>query len=147
MAMSEQTIQRLKRATPVGEANAETGGVIAERAGLNRRSGGMRLNAIRAPWLKSRFDPSRGQNLWWRVIDGVVDAEVGPYPADDPIARLRHVVRAHSATPADAWAVDATSGVYLQGRTGLTFGDLRALEQAIRDDVVATLRKSGHLRS
>lgn len=57
-----------------------------------------------------------------------------PPPGDTPLERLRHTVAAHVDTPAHDMAVDATCGIYAEGRTGLTFGDLRELEQAIRED-------------
>jgi hypothetical protein len=51
-----------------------------------------------------------------------------PQPGDDPVARLCHVVELFDDTDPNEFAVLATSNVYDDGeRTGLTFGDLRAL--------------------
>lgn len=76
---------------------------------------------------------------------------LGPHPGDDPIARLKHTLKAHDQTPGHAWAIDATTGIYHEGRTGLTFSDLSALETAIRKDerekIIDQLRRSGHIRS
>lgn len=74
-------------------------------------------------------------------------ARLGEHPGDDPLARLRHTVKAYDQTDPESFAVHATNGIYDEGPTGLTFGDLAKLEEAIRDDVVETLRRSGHLRS
>lgn len=49
-----------------------------------------------------------------------------PPPGNTPIEHLRHTLAAHADTPHDGMAVLATSGVY-DTRTGLTYGDLRAL--------------------
>lgn len=50
-----------------------------------------------------------------------------PDPGTDPVARLRHVVDVFADEPADSMAVLATSGVHESGKTGLTWGDLKAL--------------------
>lgn len=51
-----------------------------------------------------------------------------PYPGTDPVARLNHVVEVFAGTDPDELAVMATSNVYDDGvKTGLTFGDLKAL--------------------
>lgn len=49
-----------------------------------------------------------------------------PAFTDDPVDRLRHTVAAHTDTPADEWAVTATTGGAYPGheRTGLTHRDL-----------------------
>jgi hypothetical protein len=47
---------------------------------------------------------------------------------DDPIERLRHTLAVFASSPDDAYAVTATvRAVPGHERTGLTFGDLRAL--------------------
>lgn len=51
-----------------------------------------------------------------------------PFPGDDPVARLRHVVEVFTGTDPTDLAVMATSNVYGRGvKTGLTFGDLAEL--------------------
>lgn len=50
-----------------------------------------------------------------------------PDPGTDPVARLRHVVDVFADEPTDSMAVLATSGVHESGKTGLTWGDLKAL--------------------
>lgn len=57
-----------------------------------------------------------------------------PPPADDsPVARLAHTLAIYDEVPRlrprdDEWAVTATHNIYGYGvRTGLTWGDLRAL--------------------
>ena len=51
-----------------------------------------------------------------------------PHPGDDPIARLRHTLNVFDGTMRDnEFVVIATSGIYREGKTGLTWGDLRAI--------------------
>jgi len=51
-----------------------------------------------------------------------------PHPGTDPVARLRHTIELFDNQPDDEFVVQATSNMYGQGeRTGLTWGDLRAL--------------------
>ena len=53
---------------------------------------------------------------------------IGPAPADDPLARLEHTLRAYEDTPDDEHVVTATFNVYgNKVWTGITWGDLRAL--------------------
>lgn len=54
-----------------------------------------------------------------------------PHPGDDPIARLRHTLDQYPEVADDRMAVAATSGMYPEGDTGLTFGDLRAVARLI----------------
>lgn len=54
-----------------------------------------------------------------------------PHPGDDPVRRLRHTLDIHEGTADDRMAVQATSGIYDEGATGLTFGDLRAIARQI----------------
>lgn len=72
-------------AVPIGAENAKPAAVIADNAGLNRRSAGTRLNAIARTQsagdelgeLFARGDG--GQNVWWR--EGVEPVVV---ESDDP---------------------------------------------------------------
>lgn len=50
-----------------------------------------------------------------------------PEPGDTPIQHLRHTVATFDGQPDDELVVMATSGIYPQGRTGLTWGDLRLI--------------------
>ena len=50
-----------------------------------------------------------------------------PHPGNDPAKRLRHTLDMFADTDDDRMVVQATSGLYREGPTGLTFGDLRAL--------------------
>lgn len=55
-----------------------------------------------------------------------------PHPGDDPKARLRHVLDLHPNRRDDDFVIEATSNQYGDGlRTGLTFGDLRAIADMI----------------
>lgn len=55
-------------------------------------------------------------------------AQEYPHPGDDPLARLRHTLSVFAAQPASEWAIVATSNAYPDGgKTGLTWGDLRAI--------------------
>jgi hypothetical protein len=56
-----------------------------------------------------------------------------PHPGDDPIARLRHTLDIFGDdADDDQMAVMATSGVYgNRVKTGLTWGDLRAIAEQI----------------
>lgn len=57
--------------------------------------------------------------------------QYGPMPAT-PEAALAHVLCAFANLPDDHMAVQATSGIYGDGvRTGLTYGDLRAIQQQL----------------
>lgn len=78
--------------------------------------------------------------------------EVGPQPGEDPIERLQHVVRVYAGQDPTNTAITATSNVYDRGVwTGLIFGDIANLEEAIRKDerekTIATLKRSGHIKS
>lgn len=58
-----------------------------------------------------------------------------PQPGDSPVERLAHVNAMFAddtdVTPA-GWAIQATSNLYGEGvRTGITYGDLRAIEREI----------------
>jgi hypothetical protein len=54
-------------------------------------------------------------------------SEYGNAPATAEEA-LAHVLKVYEGEPDDRLVVEATNGIYGQGvRTGLTFGDLRAL--------------------
>ncbi|MCK9901309.1 hypothetical protein [Glutamicibacter sp. V16R2B1] len=56
---------------------------------------------------------------------------LGPEPVSAH-ERLTHTVQAFEGTPDSEFAVVATSGVYGEGvKTGLTWGDLRALLAAL----------------
>jgi hypothetical protein len=79
-------------------------------------------------------------------------ANCGPRPGDDPIERLQHVNRVYAGQEGESMAVMATSNIYGHGvTTGLTFGDLAVLEDAIRKDerekIIETLQRSGHIKS
>lgn len=51
-----------------------------------------------------------------------------PTPPDNPTDALKHVLSLFDDTPDDDFVVVATSGIYGPGvRTGLTWGDLRAI--------------------
>lgn len=51
-----------------------------------------------------------------------------PEPGDTPLSHLRHVVAAFADDNADDMPIIATMGIYPdQDKTGLTWGDLRAL--------------------
>jgi hypothetical protein len=51
-----------------------------------------------------------------------------PHPGDDPWARLGHVLELFPDQPDDEYAITATSNAYSPNeRTGLTYGDLRAI--------------------
>lgn len=51
-----------------------------------------------------------------------------PNPGDDPVQRLHHVNKVYEdVQDVGAFAIIATSGMYDEGRTGLTYADLRAL--------------------
>lgn len=51
-----------------------------------------------------------------------------PHPGTDPVARLRHTLDVYADRPDGEWASIATTGIYSDGeKTGLTFGDLRAI--------------------
>lgn len=54
-----------------------------------------------------------------------------PHPGTDPVARLRHTLDQYADAADDRIAIHATTGVYPQGPTGLTFGDLRALARMV----------------
>lgn len=47
-----------------------------------------------------------------------------PEPGDSPLQHLRHTLAAFDRASADEFVVMATSGVYPEGSTGLTWGDL-----------------------
>jgi hypothetical protein len=58
-------------AVPHGYENRATAAEIADRAGVNRRSCGTKLNAMsvggyQALGLRGEPDEQRGQLLWWR---------------------------------------------------------------------------------
>lgn len=58
---------------------------------------------------------------------------LGPEPVS-AYDRLTHTVQAFEGTPDSEFAIVATSGVYGQGvKTGLTWGDLRALVTALSE--------------
>lgn len=50
-----------------------------------------------------------------------------PAPGATPVEHLRHVLAAHEYTKGDDMAVQATSGIYDEGNTGLTYADLREI--------------------
>jgi hypothetical protein len=51
-----------------------------------------------------------------------------PEPGDTPISHLRHTVAAFADDSPDDMPIRATSGIYPEHeKTGLTWGDLRAL--------------------
>jgi len=51
-----------------------------------------------------------------------------PAPPQDPTAALQHTLDLYADQPGDAMVIVATSNVYGPGvKTGLTWGDLRAL--------------------
>lgn len=55
-----------------------------------------------------------------------------PHPGDDPIARLRHTLDQYSEVDDDRFAVIATTSIYGPGeKTGLTWGDLRAIAERL----------------
>jgi hypothetical protein len=54
-----------------------------------------------------------------------------PHPGNDPVTRLRHTLDAYPNADDDRLAIQATTGMYPQGDTGLTFGDLRAIARMI----------------
>jgi hypothetical protein len=54
-----------------------------------------------------------------------------PHPGDDPVARLRHTLDRYPEVDDDREVLSATRGMYPQGDTGLTFGDLRAIARLI----------------
>ncbi|MFI5938072.1 hypothetical protein [Actinoplanes sp. NPDC051494] len=55
-----------------------------------------------------------------------------PHPGDDPVARLRHALDVYEASPDDRVVLDVVGlGVYPEGATTLTLGDLRALARLI----------------
>lgn len=66
-----------------------------------------------------------------RLVRGTQDKH--PHPGDDPVARLRHVLDVFGDDAEDdRWVLTATHGVYGKNeRTGLTFGDLRALAERL----------------
>lgn len=55
------------------------------------------------------------------------------YPGDDPVARLRHTLDVYGDDARDdEWVKIATTGIYGQGiKTGLTWGDLRAIAERL----------------
>ncbi len=69
-------------------------------------------------------------------------AKLGPHPGDDPVARLRHVVKAYEGTDPDRPAMVATTGIYStdhghpEWRSGLTYGDLVALSERLGLDEI-----------
>jgi hypothetical protein len=54
-----------------------------------------------------------------------------PHPGDDPVARLRHTLDRYTETADTREVLIATRGLYPQGDTGLTFGDLRAIARLL----------------
>jgi hypothetical protein len=67
-----------------------------------------------------------------------------PHPGSDPVQRLRHAVFVSGALelPDDGMAVVVTEGLY-PDRTGLTYGDLRALQELIDTLASGTEAMSG----
>ena len=65
--MNCEVVTKLIEALPVGAENALTGAEVAERAGLNRRSGGTRLNALRDKRVQCTYDNNKRQYPWWRT--------------------------------------------------------------------------------
>jgi hypothetical protein len=57
--------------------------------------------------------------------------EDNPHPGNDPAARLRHTLDRYPEVDDDRIAVQVTTGIYPEGPTGLTFGDLRAIARMI----------------
>ena len=58
-------------------------------------------------------------------------AERHPHPGDDPFARLGHVLDVFADQPDGEFAITATHSAYNPfERTGLTWGDLRAIANA-----------------
>ena len=62
-------------------------------------------------------------------------AERHPEPGPDAYGHLVHTMDVHAEMPDSAWAVTATNGIYGPGvRTGLTWGDLRALHRMLNEE-------------
>jgi hypothetical protein len=60
-------------------------------------------------------------------------AEAHPHPGDDPINRLAHTLEMFDGQPDEEMAILATSDAYPDGgKTGLTWGDLRAILDTFR---------------
>lgn len=58
-------------------------------------------------------------------------AQQHPHPGGDPVKRLRHTLDLYAGSEDDRMVLEATTNMYPQGPTGLTFGDLRALAKLV----------------